>query len=285
MNTWHRWRKILVDTARQSLEKNITVHSAAIAFYTIFSIAPILLIIIALTGFIYGQTESVQFVRESLDTYLEPRVAETIYRQVENTFRFSSNLFATLTALITLLFGSTAALSQLKYSLNEIWNVHAGDVNGFRRFFMTKLLSLLLILVIATLFLLTMLLEAGWLFFQDWIGPAIPDFAAFLLTPLSMIPGLLVSLLFFLIIFRILPDIELPIKELLIGSAVTTLLFTAGKYLVGLYFSASGIVVTYRAAGAFVIFLIWMYYNVQTVLAGAIFTRVYSSYRPPSEDQ
>lgn len=266
-------------TITNATKHDVPLHGAAIAFYTIFSIAPFFIIILSLSQFLLSEELVQQKLYELMIEFLGPDMAGSIQKLIETYGSSPTSIFAYVLAVVTILFGATTVIAQLKSSLNAIWEVPARKHHAVYQYLFDRLLSFAVIIITTVLFISVLLMEAATPLITDFFDLIIPNFLEPLLTFGLPLSSFLLALMFFYIIFRILPDIKIPRKDVFMGALVTALLFLAGKYLVGLYLGNSSVQVAYRAAGSFVVFLIWTYYNIQIILFGAEFTHVYSKKR------
>lgn len=271
-------RTLATQTFQSAWEDNIPLHGAAIAFYTIFSVAPLLLIILATAEFLLSE-ELVrnQFFEASTRLWGE-QITVTLTQLVEGYSRLPTSLLTHVIAIGALIFGATTVVSQLRVSLNTIWNVPASVSSGIYHYFIDRGISLLIILLIATLFIGSILMEIILPFFQDLLNFILPFGIDYLLNVGLPVSSLLLSGVLFAILFKYLPDRDVPWKPILVGAALTTFFFYAGKSIISFYLNSSSIQLAYRAAGSFIIFLLWIYYNVQIMLLGAVFTKIYARY-------
>lgn len=264
-------------TFNNAIQDDVPLHGAAIAFYTIFSIAPLLIVILSISQFLLSGELARQKLYEMITEYTGPQMSESIQVLIESYSSSPSNVFAWVLAMLMLIFGATTAITQLKSSLNTIWNVSGSNgKNVVYKYLLDRSVSFLIIIIITVLFISILLLEAVTPLITGLFDVFLPEFFKSFLHIGLPISSFLITLLFFYLLFRILPDKRIPRKDVLIGAIVTAVLFLAGKYLVGLYLTSSSVQLAYRAAGSFVVFLIWTYYNIQIFLFGAEFTSVYA---------
>lgn len=259
------------------MDDDIITQGAAIAFYTIFSITPLFILIVSLSGIFLSE----EFIEEQILGYVAEfageGIAENLNQFLEGAAFFdSTGILTTILATIIVIFGATTVISQLKRTLNRIWNVDKVEMNSIWHFLLSRVLSFGMIILVSLLLIFSLLAEAIIGVLSDFLMDLLPfldiDFFRFV----SEISTIAFAVCFFTLIFKILPDVHAPWKDIIIGATVTTILFLLGKYLIGVYFSASGIEVAYRAAGSLIVFIIWVYYNIQTILLGAVFTQVYT---------
>jgi membrane protein len=280
--TWHPPGLLLElrQTAYGWLRHRATERSAALAFYTLFSIAPLLYLSIAIAGAALGR----EFVRTEMFSQaaaLLGRDAATLLFEVleASTTRAGAGL-AGIVGLGTLIFGASAVFVQLQESLNAAWEVEPRPGPLLRDLARKRFLSLALVLVLGFVLLVSLLLSAalgaleGYLIRQEVAPPG-------LLQAGNLLLSFLVVTTLFASIYRILPDAVIAWRDVALGAVVTALLFSLGKHLIGLYLGRTGIVSAYGAAGSLVLVLLWVYYSSLIVLFGAEFTRVHSRrFRP-----
>lgn len=270
-------KRILSKTITNAVKHEVPLHGAAIAFYTIFSIAPLFVIILSISQFLLAEELVQQKLYSMVAEFTGPQMSESIQKIIEAYSSSPSNIFAYALAIIMVIFGATTVITQLKSSLNTIWHVEERKFNVVYQYLIDRAVSFLIIIITTALFICVLFLEAVTPLITNFFDFFIPDaFVSFLILGLP-VSSFILSLLFFYIIFRILPDVRIPRKDVFTGALFTAVLFILGKYLVGLYLGNSSIQVAYRAAGSFVVFLIWVYYNVQIILLGAEFTYVYAN--------
>ena len=268
---------ILGKTINNAIEDEVPLHGAAIAFYTIFSIAPLFIIILSISQFLLSGELVRQKLYAMISDYTGPQMASSIQTLVEAYSTTATDAFTYIIALGMLIFGATTAITQLKSSLNTIWNVADEKKHFLFKYLLDRSISFLVIIIITALFVAILLLEAISPVITGFFKAIIPDvITSFLFFGLPLSSALL-TLLFFYILLRILPDTSVPRKDVFVGALFTTLMFLIGKYLLAMYLGNSSVQLAYRAAGSFVVFLIWVYYNIQIFLVGAEFTSVYAN--------
>lgn len=268
-------KDLIFATFANWIDDDIPLHGAALAFYTIFSMGPLLIILIAVTGFIFGEQAATGQVAAFLDELVGVGVAtfvETIIRGANQTF---SNVIATILGVGTILFTSTTVITQLKSSLNTIWNVETREGNTLRQFFISRFTSFILVLVFALTLVSSLLFDAVLRIINSEVSTFLPEEIA-LISWVNYIVFVIATIVLFTVIFKMLPDIKIAWMDALIGAIVTTLLFMAGRYIITIYMGLGSIGSTYGAAGTFVVILIWIYYNSLTVFLGAEFTHQYT---------
>lgn len=271
--------RLVRETIKEWNEDKVPLYAAALAYYTVFSLAPLLLIAIAIAGAVFGE----EAARGQLDSQIQGLVgqegAAAIQTMIQNTQRNESGgIIASVVGIATLLFGASGVFGQLQEALNAIWEVKPQPGRGWKSFLQSRFLSFAMVVVIGFLLLVSLVLSAVLVGIGNFLGDRLPGFAA-LGQSINFLISFAVITLLFASIYKFLPDVKVPWKNLWVGSAVTALLFNIGKYLIGLYLGNSGVGSTYGAAGSLVVILIWIFYSAQILLIGAEFTQVYSRYR------
>jgi membrane protein len=253
-----------------------TSMSAALSYYTIFAIAPLILIAVAVSGLFFGEEASRGEIYKSIHGLLGADGAKAVQSFVEASSIKNASITATIIGVVTLLIGATTVFAQLQDSLNSIWKVTGKPGRGLWLLLRQRLLSFSLILVIAFLLLVSLLASA--------ILSAVGEFAIVHLPGGEVLWQFLnagvsfgLTTLLFASIYKILPDVKLSWKDVWFGGAMTAFFFTIGKMLIGLYIGKSGVTSTYGAAGSAVLILVWTYYSSAVLLFGAEVTRFYST--------
>lgn len=267
---------LLKITFQKTIDDDIFTQGAAIAFYTIFSIAPLFILLISLSGIFFSDEQIIQQIDQTLGDYLDPSLIQSLNQFFIDRFQDNTGFIATIVALMTVLFGATTVITQLKSTLNRIWNVHDVKIHSVWNYLLNRALSVAMILLFSLLLLTSLLAEAVFAVVSQFFSDLFPGIEISLYQISIQFGTIGFAVLFFALIFKILPDVHARWTDIFIGATITTILFIIGKYLIGLYLYATGIDVTYKAAGSLVIFIIWVYYNIQTILIGAVITQVYT---------
>jgi membrane protein len=268
--------KLLRETVSEYQQDKASLWAAAIAFYTLFSLAPLLIIAIAVAGLFFGQDAAQNELIGQLRGLIGQEGAEAIQAMIKNAYRAGSQgILATLFGIITLLLGATGIFGQLQDALNTIWDAHAKPGANIKGIVRNRVLSFAMVLVIGFLLLVSLVLSTVLSTIGNFLGQFIGGWVALAQILNFMISFGVITLLFALI-YKVLPDIKLPWRYLWVGASFTSLLFTIGKFFIGLYLGNSSVGSSYGAAGSLVVVLIWIYYSAQILLFGAEFTEVYS---------
>ena len=260
---------------------------AALAYYTVFSIVPLLIIIIGIIGLVFGQEAAQGAIIEQVSNLVGEQSAAAIKDMIERAEKPSTGLVSTLVAVVVLLSGAAGLFGQLKAALDTVWGVETKEGRGIWGFVKDNFLSFATVLGTAFLLLVSLLLSAGLAAMGKWFGNLLPVPEAVLqivnfVLSFAVITGL------FAMIFKILPEARIAWPDVWMGAAITSFLFTIGKFAIGLYLGKSQVASGFGAAGSLVVMLVWVYYSAQILLFGAEFTQVYANrfgqQIQPSED-
>jgi len=248
---------------------------AALSYYTLFSLAPILVIAIAIAGMIFGDEAARGQIVGQIQGLVGLEGAKAIQAMLESANKPGDNIIATVIGVVTLLVGATGAFVELQDSLNTVWEVMPKPGRGIMGMLKDRLLSFGLVLGVGFLLLVSLVLSAALTALGTYLGNAMPGSELVWQVVNTVLSFVVVSALFAMM-FKFLPDVELDWKDVGIGAVVTAVLFTIGKYLIGLYLGNSSVSSSYGAAGSIVVLLVWIYYTSQILLFGAEFTQVYA---------
>jgi membrane protein len=254
----------------QWLEHKASRLGAALAYYTAFSLAPLLVIVIAIVGFVFGRDAATGQMSGQIESMVGEDGAKAVETIVASANKPASGIFATVVGLVMLLVGALGLFSQLQDALNTVWEVQPKPGLGLLRFFQDRLLSLTMVLGTAFLLLVSLVVSTA----LAALGSLAGEWGATILgQALNIGVSLIVITLLFAMIYRFLPDAEIAWRDVWFGAAFTTLLFTLGKFLIGFYLGATGTASAYGAAGSLAALLIWLYYSAQIFLFGAELTK------------
>ena len=249
--------------------------AAALAYYTAFSIAPLLVIVIAVAGLAFGREAARGQIVDQIGGQIGIETAEIIQTMIENTNDEDTGIIATVIGVVTVILGAAGFFGQLQDALNTVWEVAPKSGGGIIGMLKARFLSFTMVLGIGFLLIVSLLASASLSYVSNFVVGVLPA-AEFLAQVLNFIISFLVITLLFAMIYKVLPDVVIAWKDVWIGAAITALLFTIGKFLLGLYLGSSSISSTYGAAGSLVVLLVWVYYSAQILLFGAEFTQVYA---------
>ncbi|WP_082439507.1 MULTISPECIES: YihY/virulence factor BrkB family protein [unclassified Massilia] len=248
---------------------------AALAFYSLFSLAPILVLVIAVAGFFYGTDAAQGQLLGQLRGLVGPQGAETIQAILAGARNKDSGLFATIVASVLLVVGATSAFAELKDSLDEIWDAPPPKDASWWITIRTRLLSFGLILTLALLLMTSLVVSAALTVAEKFIGGMWHD-ATIILGWVAWAFSFLVIATMFAAIYKLLPRVKLSWHDVTIGALGTAIMWTLGKYAIGLYIGNSGTASSFGAAGSLIALLLWVYYSAQIFFLGAEFARQYA---------
>jgi membrane protein len=249
---------------------------AAIAFFTVFSLAPILLAAIAVAGLAFGREAAQGALVSELAALVGDNGAATIEAMIASASDVGSGVVGTAIGITTFLLVATGAVVELQDDLNIIWKAKPADTYGVVDFLRTRLLSMAFILGIGFILLVSLIIDAGLSSFGNYLEAAFSG-AAVVLSALNSLFSFAVAVLLFAMIFKILPAEDLTWRDVAVGAVVTALLFTAGKLLIGFYLGRSDLASSYGAAASLITILLWIYYSSLILLFGAEFTKVFAN--------
>jgi membrane protein len=250
--------------------------AAALAYYTLFSLAPLLLIAIAVAGLVFGRAATEQQILTTLQGLMGPQGAQAIQGLLQSASTPTAGLLATVIGIVTLLIGAGGVVGQLQEALNTIWQVEAKPGGGLWSLLRTRFVSFAMVLGVGFLLLVSLLISAALAATIQVMGHVLPGGEA-LWHGVEFVVSLGLITLLFALIYKVLPDVEITWRDVWIGAALTAVLFTVGKFLLGLYLGRKGVTSPYGAAGSLVLVLLWVYYSGLIVFFGAAFTKVYAT--------
>jgi membrane protein len=246
---------------------------AALAYYTVFSLAPLLVIVIAIVGLVFGQEAAQGRISEQMTSLVGPEGGKAIEAMVESASKPSSGIIGTILGIVMLVFGATALFGQLQDALDTIWDVKPKAGGGIWGFFKARFLSFSMVMGIAFLLLVSLVISATLTALASIFG----DFQATLIgQAITLIIDLAVVTVLFALMYRFLPDAKIAWKDVWLGAVLTAILFAIGKLAIGVYLGSSGVASGFGAAGSLAVLLVWLYYSAQIFLFGAELTRSYA---------
>jgi membrane protein len=268
---------LLKQTASEWMEDDAPSLGAALAYYTVFSLAPLMTIAIAIAGFFFGKDAAQGQIFDELRVLLGEEGGKAVEEMVQSaSAQPTTGIIATVISVAVLLFGASGVFGQLQASLNKIWGVKPKPGRGVLGMIKDRLLSFGFTLVVGFLLLVSLLLTAGIALVAEWLGGLMPG-SETLAQILNIVLSLAMITLLFATIFKFLPDAKIAWRDVWIGAFLTALLFTIGKFALGIYLGKSGVASTYGAAGSLIVLLLWVYYSSQILFFGAEFTQVYAN--------
>jgi membrane protein len=267
---------ILKATFQEWGEDKVPLLAAGLAYYTLFSIAPLLLILVGALGLILGENAAQSALMEEIRNATGPQASEAVAGILENASAGGGGLLATIIGAVTLVVGATTVLAQLQNAMNVIWEVKPDPEQGnaLLRMLFVRAMSLGLILLIGLLLLASFVLSA-------FLGSAMDILAgpAWLWEIADLLVSLVVVAVAVALLFKYIPDAQIAWRDVWVGAGATAVLFAIGQFVVGLYIGNTATASSFGAAGSVVILLLWVYFAAQILLLGAEFTQVYARRR------
>lgn len=249
---------------------------AALSYYTIFSLAPLLILIISVAGLFLGKEAAEGRIVGELSGLIGTESAEVVQSMIAKAGSRSGGIIATVVGLVTLLVGATGVLIELQDALNTVWKVIPKPGRGIKGLIRDRLLSFSLVLGFGFLLVVSLVASAALAALGGWLSRLIPGWVVFAYI-LNYGVSIAVIALLMAMLFKFLPDVRMGWSDVWIGAVVTSVLFHVGKLLIGLYVGKASVGSAFGAAGSLAVMLVWVYYTSQLVLFGAEFTRVYAN--------
>ena len=257
---------------------NVPRLGASLAYYTLFAIAPVLIVAIGIAGLVFGPDAVRGQIVHQVDDLIGMEGGRAVQALLQGASNHSAGVLATIIGSITFLLGATGAFLELQYALNTIWRVAPKASAGLRDFLLQRLVSFGLVVAIGFLLMVSLAVSAALAAFSGWLNARVPGMA-FVWMSVNLVISIGVTTVLFALVYKVLPDVELDWPDVWIGALMTSVLFAIGKTVIGLYIGHSSTASSYGAAGSVVILLLWVYYSAQVVLLGAELTRAFTATR------
>ncbi|MGI9114616.1 MAG: YihY/virulence factor BrkB family protein [Chthoniobacterales bacterium] len=268
--------QVLKSTCIQWWNDDTFRFAASLAFYTIFSLAPVLLIAVGVAGLFLARESATQRIVAEMQRMIGPNGAHAVKQVIDASSGFGKSVGAIIIGVITFLLGATAVFAELQTALNKVWGVKAEAKRGvILKLLLDRFRSFAIALGVGFLLLVSLVISAVLSALQDYLNDWMPGVPA-LWQALNIGASFLLVTLLFAMIYKYLPDVKIIWKHVWIGAAVTAALFTAGKYIISIYLGQTAIGSAFGAAGSFAVLLIWIYYSALICFFGAEFTQVYA---------
>lgn len=270
---------ILKNSILGFLNEDSLKYSASLAYYTIFSIGPILVLIITLAGIFYGEEAIKGRLYGQLNDFVGSSAALQIQSIIKNLELSGKTNMALIISLITIIIGATTVFGDIQNSINRIWHIRPKPDKGWLKILKDRLLSSSLIIGLGFLLVVSLVVNGVILSLTDQLTRFFPDITVFLLDGINFSLTFIITFILFAAIFKILPDVNIKWKTVRIGAIFTSILFIVGRLLIGYYLQNSETETTYGAAGSIVLILLWVYYTAAILYFGAVFTREYATFK------
>jgi membrane protein len=267
------WR-LLKDTLSAFIEDEALSRGAAIAFYTVTSLAPVLLIVISIAGLVFGAEAARGAILGQLTALMGQQAADVLQAALASASTTSSGILATMVGVVTLLVTASGMFGEMQVALNRIWKAEpkSGTISNLVR---ARAASLGLVAALGFLLVVSLVVSAAITALGSYLDAWLP-FGKVILSIINSLVSLALLTVLFAAIYKLLPDRSIAWRDVIVGAAVTAVLFTIGKSLIGWYLGSSAVASSYGAAGGLIVLFLWVYYSTQVFLAGAEFTKVYA---------
>ena len=275
--------KMLKETVLSFIDDEALSRGAAIAFYTVTSIAPVLLIVVAIAGLAFGHDAAQNAIITQLSGLMGQQTAEVIQAAIASAAGKSSGILANIIGVATLVATASGVFGEMQSSLNAIWKAKS-VATTVSRLIRARAISLGLVAALGFLLIVSLAVSAGLTAFGNYLDSIIP-IGKLIFPILNFFVSLALLAALFAAIYKVLPDRRLEWRDVIIGAIVTSVLFTIGKSLVGWYLGSSAVASSYGAAGGLIVLLLWVYYSVQIFLLGAEFTKIFANQHGSKQDQ
>lgn len=269
--------QFLKTTINEWVEAEPFQLAAALSYYTLFSLAPLLLIAIGVAGLVFGREAAQNQIVETLQGMIGQDSAKAVQEMIQaSSEKPKTGMLSTIIGFVALLFGAGGVVGQLQTSLNRMWEVTPRPGQGIWGFLRQRFFSFAMVLAIGFLLLVSLVVTAVLSSFTSMLSSFLGD-ATFVAHAIDILVSFGFVTLLFALIYKYVPDVEIQWRDVWVGAALTSILFTIGKYLIGLYIGTSGVGSTFGAAGSLITILVWVYYSSLIFFLGAEFTRVYAT--------
>ena len=266
--------KLLVDTALSFVDDEALSRGAAIAFYAITSLAPVLLIVIAIAGLVFGHDAAQDAISGQFSTLMGEQAADVLQSVIASASTESSGIVATIVGIVMLIATASGVFGEMQAALNTIWKTRSRETT-LSRLIRARITSLGLVAALGFLLMVSLVVSTGLTVFASYLGRL--PVGTLILSGLNFAVSWLLFALLFGAIYKVLPDRTLQWRDVIVGALMTSLLFNIGKTLIGWYIGSSAVASSYGAAGGLIVLLLWVYYSAQIFLFGAEFTKIYAN--------
>jgi membrane protein len=264
------------ETFREFIADNALKLSAALSYYTIFSLPPLLIIIISLSGFFFGAEAVRGEIFGQINALVGNDAALQIQEAIKNVKLSKGNTFATILGVIILLIGASGVFSEIQDSINFIWGIKAKPKRGLIKFVKNRVMSFSMIGSVGFLLLVGLIVNSLMDVLNQRLAAHFPKDAVYLFYVINLLIVFVIITLLFTIVFKTLPDGKIALRDCIIGASFTAFLFMIGKFAIGAYLGSTSIATVYGAAGSIILILVWVYYSAIILYFGAEFTKVYA---------
>lgn len=270
--------KVLKLSFRDFSEDKITKLSAALAYYTIFSLPGMLIVIITIVDTLYGKEAIQGTIQHEISGVVGSQAGLQIQELIRNAAISGKTSVAAVIGIITLIIGATKMFGEIQDSINFIWNLRAKPKRGWVKLLLDRLLSFSMVITLSFLLLVSFVISGVVLVLSNYLASYFPEVTVIIVYVINLLLSFVITAFLFAIIFKVLPDARIRWRDVTVGAVVTTLFFMAGKFGIGYYLGKSNIGSTYGAAGSIIVILLWIYYSAIILYFGAAFTKEYAQH-------
>jgi membrane protein len=269
--------KMLKDAVLSFIEDEALTRGAAIAFYTVISVAPVLLIVVAIAGLVFGRDAAQNAITAQFSDLMGQQTAEVLQSAIASAAGKSSSIIATIIGVATLIATASGVFGEMQAALNSIWKAKP-QATTVSRLIGARAISLGLVAALGFLLIVSLVISAGLTAFGNYLDTVLP-MGKLVLPALNFVVSVVLLAILFGAIYKVLPDRSLQWNDVIIGALITSVLFNIGKSLIAWYIGSSAIASSYGAAGGLIVLLLWVYYSAQIFLFGSEFTKTYANQR------
>jgi membrane protein len=276
---WADIKCLLSDSFDQWMQHNATRLGASLAFYSLLSLAPLLLVVVSIVGIVFGRSAAERDTVQQVQALVGPAAGKALAAFLQGSRNTTHGIIATVIGLVTLLMSASGVLVELRDTLNTIWEVQTPSPSGFKMisgFIKQRLFSFAIVLAIGFL-LIVSLVVTTWISALAALSASIVPWEAAIMHVVNSVVSFAVITGLFAAIYKIMPDVRIEWRDVILGGAVTSLLFTIGKLILGLYLGRASYASTYGAAASIVVLIAWVYYSAQIFFFGAEFTKAFAT--------
>jgi membrane protein len=267
--------KMIKDTVLSFIEDEALTRGAAIAFYTVTSVAPVLLIVVAIAGLVFGRDAAQNAITAQFSDLMGRQTAEVLQSAIASAAGKSSSIIATIIGVATLIATASGVFGEMQAALNSIWKTKP-KATTVSRLIRARAVSLGLVAALGFLLIVSLVISTGLTAFGDYLDTVLP-MGKLVLPALNFVISVVLLAILFGAIYKLLPDRSLQWNDVIIGALITSVLFNIGKSLIAWYIGSSAIASSYGAAGGLIVLLLWVYYSAQIFLLGSEFTKTYAN--------
>jgi len=258
-------------------DDNVLKYSASLSYYTVFSLAPMIIIIIGICGWLFGKEATQGQVYGEIKDLVGSEAALQIQDTIKNIHLTKNTPFATIAGIIILVIGGTAIFGEIQDSLNKIWGLKIKTKKAWWKLVFSRLISFSLIISLGFVLMVSLLLNALIVIIGDHLNKLFSGVGKIFIPVIDNIVTFLITALVFAVIFKVLPDAKIKWKDVSVGALITAILFTLGKIAIGWYLGRSNVATIFGAAGSVIIIMVWAYYSSMILYLGAECTKVYAT--------